>query len=99
MPQRDFARRPLSDARHFVGALADDAGIQRSRRGDLVLAVGELANNSIVHGGGSGRVRAWREDGAFVCEVTDGGLIEDPLVGRRRPTPEQFHGRDRKSVV
>jgi hypothetical protein len=28
-----------------------------------------------------------------MCEVADTGYITDPLVGRRRPTSRQLHGR------
>jgi anti-sigma regulatory factor (Ser/Thr protein kinase) len=35
----------------------------------------------------------WCEPGAFLCEVVDSGLIDDPMVGRRRPDPEQLNGR------
>jgi anti-sigma regulatory factor (Ser/Thr protein kinase) len=54
--------------------------------------VSELAANSICHGGGKGRVRLWREGPHAVCEVHDGGLITDPLVGRRRPNPREHIG-------
>ena len=37
--------------------------------------------------------RAWRGNGELVCEVEDGGRIEDPLAGRRKPEPEQTSGR------
>jgi len=28
-----------------------------------------------------------------VCEVNDDGYLQDPLVGRRRPTPDAMGGR------
>jgi anti-sigma regulatory factor (Ser/Thr protein kinase) len=49
---------------------------------DLVLAVHELATNSIEHGGGSGLLRAWSEPDSVVLEVADDGIIDDPLIGR-----------------
>jgi anti-sigma regulatory factor (Ser/Thr protein kinase) len=57
------------------------------------MAVNELASNTIRYAGGSGLARAWQADGDLVCEIEDGGRIEDPLVGRRRPDPEQTAGR------
>jgi anti-sigma regulatory factor (Ser/Thr protein kinase) len=61
--------------------------------GDLVLAVNEVAANSIAHGGGSGTLRVWRDGGALVCEVSDRGHLDDPLADRRRPAPGQDGGR------
>jgi anti-sigma regulatory factor (Ser/Thr protein kinase) len=60
---------------------------------DLVLAVNELASNSIHHGGGHGMMRMWREGDALLCEVSDGGRISEPLVGRVHPRPDQWSGR------
>ena len=63
------------------------------RAEDLVLAVHEVAANSVDHAGGTGRLRIWREPGAFVCEIRDRGRIQDALVGRRTPTVDQPRGR------
>ena len=73
---------------------------------DLVLAAGELAANSIRHGGGRGTVRVWTEidsdddaeTGAderdlLVVEVADAGRLDDPLAGRRPAAPHQLSGR------
>ena len=38
-------------------------------------------------------MRIWREDETLLCEVSDRGLITDPLVGRQQPTPRQLGGR------
>ena len=88
-----FDRFQLSAVRRFVDAAAAEAGVDAARRGDVVLAASELAANSIVHGGGTGEARVWPEPGAFLCEVVDSGVIADPMVGRRRPSPEQLNGR------
>jgi anti-sigma regulatory factor (Ser/Thr protein kinase) len=82
----------LRDVRTVVARHAA-AGHSRSRAEDLVLAVSEVAANSVRHGGGQGVLRIWREDGSLVCEVRDRGQIDDPLVGRRQPGPEQLSGR------
>jgi hypothetical protein len=47
----------------------------------------------VRHGGGRGRLCTWVEEGAFLCEVHDTGVIEDPLAGRRRPGIHQSGGR------
>jgi anti-sigma regulatory factor (Ser/Thr protein kinase) len=60
---------------------------------DLVTATSELAANSVMHGGGSGTLRLWFENGALLAEVEDRGRIEEPLVGRLRPDISQEGGR------
>jgi anti-sigma regulatory factor (Ser/Thr protein kinase) len=87
-----FDRRNLAELRAAVGAAADQAGLDPRRRADLVLAVSEIAANSLIHGGGHGLLRIWPQDGGVVCEVRDRGVIEDSLVGRRRPGPDQIGG-------
>lgn len=80
-----FDEDSLSAMRAFVGELAQDVGIEDARRDDLLLAVNELATNSVRHGGGDGVLRAWAEGRFLVCEVCDSGQIEAPLTGRVRP--------------
>ena len=55
---------------------------------ELVLAVNEVVTNCLIHGPGGGVLRAWTGAGEVVCEVADGGAIDDPLVGRRLPPPD-----------
>ena len=88
-----FDGSTLHDARAFVAEHAREAGLGARRVEDLVLAVGELAANSVRHGGGTGIVRVWHDDDAIVCDVKDRGYIGDPLVGRRMPDPAQLGGR------
>lgn len=88
----------LAAARRFVRTEAVAAGLEGDRVFDLVLALGELAANSIRHGGGRGTVRVWTEtaeDGGdlLVAEVADAGRLDDPLAGRRPATPHQLNGR------
>jgi anti-sigma regulatory factor (Ser/Thr protein kinase) len=78
----EFGRGDLKGLRSVVGRLADQAGLRHSTADDLVLAAHELATNSIVHGGGSGVMTSWTDPAAFVVEVRDGGVIDDPMVGR-----------------
>jgi anti-sigma regulatory factor (Ser/Thr protein kinase) len=61
-------------------------GLEQGRAEDFVVAVNEIATNSLRHGGGEGRLRFWRDGDDAVCEVSDQGRITDPLVGRARPT-------------
>jgi anti-sigma regulatory factor (Ser/Thr protein kinase) len=59
----------------------------------LVLAVNELATNSVRHGGGGGLLLMWTEGETLMCEVRDAGRIEEPLVGLRRPSADRPSGR------
>ncbi|WP_030442230.1 sensor histidine kinase [Actinoplanes subtropicus] len=88
-----YARsKDLAEVRAFVrrraGVLLGD---ERSR--ELVLAVHELATNTIRHAGGPGTITVWTEPGLLVCQVDDGGHIGDPLAGRRLPPPSGPSGR------
>jgi anti-sigma regulatory factor (Ser/Thr protein kinase) len=87
-----FGTGELAEIRRLVERRAHAAGLTPGRREDIVLAVNELATNSIRHGGGSGVLRVWREPGVLIFEVSDGGRFEDPLVGRRRPEGTQVGG-------
>ena len=65
---------------------AREAGLTSSRADDLVLAVNEVASNSIRHGGGARHApdlerRATRS--CARCGTAAG--CDDPLAGRRRP--------------
>ena len=79
--------------REFLAERAAEAGIEGQRLADLVLAVGELANNSLRYARGERTLRTWRENGALLAEVADGGHIADPLAGRDLPGPDELGGR------
>jgi anti-sigma regulatory factor (Ser/Thr protein kinase) len=76
----------LADLRSLVAAEGARTGLSSAQIDDLVVAVNEVATNSIAHGGGAGVARVWRESRAFVCEISDAGVIVDPLVDRTRPS-------------
>ena len=80
----------LTAMRAVVARRAQRAGLSPQRCEDLVLAVNELATNSIRHGGGAGTLTIWETPAALVCEVADGGHIADPLAGRILPEPGQI---------
>jgi anti-sigma regulatory factor (Ser/Thr protein kinase) len=87
-----FDHASLPAIRQLVLERARDAHVEQPRAGDFMTAVNEIATNSIRHGGGSGSLRMWRAGDTLVCDITDGGRIEDPLIGRRRPDPHQPGG-------
>jgi anti-sigma regulatory factor (Ser/Thr protein kinase) len=88
-----FGARELGSVRRLVSSYAEGCSLGEARMRNLVLAVNELATNSVRHGGGTGTLRMWREVDALVCEVEDAGHIADPLAGRVPPTPDQPSGR------
>ena len=97
-PPADALEQPirqdtLADLRHLTAAEGERAGLSRRRTHDLVLAVHEIATNSVRHGGGRGVLRVWLEGDTVICDVRDSGRISvQPLVGRVRPTLGQAGG-------
>jgi anti-sigma regulatory factor (Ser/Thr protein kinase) len=88
-----FDRGTLDVVRRLVREHGIWAGLETYQTRRLVLAVHEIAANSVRHGGGSGALRVWRDGDDLVCEVRDSGRITDPLVGRVRPLPSDPGGR------
>ena len=88
-----FTEADLGTVRRRLTHWASVEGLDPDGTEDLVLAVDEIATNSIRHGGGSGRLRMWREDHSLLCEVRDGGEMSDPLLGRVQPGNEAVCGR------
>ena len=81
----DFAEDTLPEVRRVVAEFADPAGLAVDRISELVVAVNEVATNSVVHGGGNGTLRLWRDGRTLLCEIRDAGSAVDPLADRRRP--------------
>ncbi|HTD57934.1 MAG TPA: ATP-binding protein [Solirubrobacteraceae bacterium] len=88
-----FTLHELGAVRRFVLQGATEALLDAGRAHDLVLAVNELATNSVRHGGGSGTLRMWAEPDVLVCEVLDGGHITAAHLEQAPPPPEQHSGR------
>jgi anti-sigma regulatory factor (Ser/Thr protein kinase) len=93
--QLAFTIDELGWLRSFVSEAAARTPLADERASDLVLAVNELATNSICHGGGQGTLRMWREQETLLCEVRDGGHIVDAeaRLAIDRPSPEAMSGR------
>jgi anti-sigma regulatory factor (Ser/Thr protein kinase) len=90
--QMAFTHERLGELRRYV--LEHAAPMLGSARAeDLLLAVNELATNSLCHGGGEGTLRIWTEPGVLLCEVRDSGHITERLVGRNPPVAKQSDGR------
>jgi anti-sigma regulatory factor (Ser/Thr protein kinase) len=82
----------LAGVRALVREEASAAGLSRARVADLVLAVSEVAANTVRHARSSGTLTITRDPGEIVCEVRDAGVISDPLAGRRTPAPGALNG-------
>jgi len=88
-----FRSGELAQVRGKVTACATAHHLEPDRLLDLLAAVTEAAANSIRHGGGTGTLRTWVEQGELVCEIHDTGHLQDPLAGRLRPRFDQIGGR------
>ena len=82
----------LYPVRSFVASWAERAGLAPESTGDLVLAISELAANSLYHAGGGGTVQAWQTPDELICQVTDSGQITDPLARHRLPPDDLLNG-------
>jgi len=86
-------RDDLRAVRETVADCAAEAGLAPGRITDLMLAVSEVAANTLRHTREPGTLHVWRAGDEIICQVTDSGEIGDPLVGRRRPAADSFrHG-------
>lgn len=79
-----FISKPadLSAARTFAAEAAGSA-MSPERIGDLHLIITELATNSLRYTESGCNLAIWARDGQLVCEIRDGGRLDDPLAGRR----------------
>jgi anti-sigma regulatory factor (Ser/Thr protein kinase) len=79
----------LARVRRFVADGIASTGLNSARTQDLLLAVSEVATNTMVHAGGLGVLRLWQDpDGQeVVCDVCDHGHVGDLLTGRLGPYP------------
>jgi anti-sigma regulatory factor (Ser/Thr protein kinase) len=82
----------LGLVRSFVASKAERAGLTSQRIPDLVLAIGELAANTLCHTDGGGTVQVWRTREEIICQVADNGQITDPLARYRIPSDELLGG-------
>jgi anti-sigma regulatory factor (Ser/Thr protein kinase) len=88
-----FSNGELAVVREFLARRAAHEGLAADRLPDLVLAVDELATNTLRYARAEGSIRTWRENGTLLVEVADDGHIADPLAGRDCPPPTELGGR------
>ena len=81
-------RANLAEVRMFTAARALRAGLTPDRANDLVIAVAELAANTLIHTSGPGTLTIWVTDDEVICQVQDQGQITDPQAGMVRHAPD-----------
>lgn len=85
-------RTDLSRVRAVVARHAADVGLSGARASDLILAVSEVAANTLRHTRSNGTLIVWHDENEIVCEVHDQGTIADPLAAERKPAPGTLGG-------
>jgi len=82
----------LAAVRAVVHRYALQAGLPETRAIDLVLAVSEVAANTVRHAKSPGSLKIWYDSEEIICQIQDDGFIADPLASRRRPSLEAMGG-------
>ena len=85
-------RADLATVREFITTRARRAGLSARRISDLVIAISELAANTLAHTSGPGTLLVWTTDENIICQVHDGGRLSDPDPGGARPEPDALGG-------
>lgn len=89
-----FDEDGLYAMRATVAAHAAKLGAGPALVEHLLIVASELATNAIRHGGGSGRLRVWREHARLHLEVSDRGPgMVDPTAGSKQPDQMATEGR------
>ena len=81
----------LSEVRVLAETQARSAGLAADRVTDFVIAVSELAANTVRHAHSPGSMEIWCDAGEVICEIRDSGVITDPMAGRQ-PPPADANG-------
>jgi anti-sigma regulatory factor (Ser/Thr protein kinase) len=77
----------LSEVRALAERQARKAGLPDARVIDFVIAVSEVAANTVRHAHSTGSMEIRADATELVCEIRDQGVITDPMVGRQPPPP------------
>ena len=75
----------LSEVRALAEQHARAAGLPAGRVIDFVIAVSEVAANTVRHARSAGWMDIWSDANEIVCEIRDAGFITDPTGGKRPP--------------
>ena len=82
----------LSEVRVLAETQARQAGLAEGRIVDFVIAVSEIAANTVRHARTQGSMEIWSEAGEIICEMRDGGVIADPASAGRQPPAADASG-------
>jgi anti-sigma regulatory factor (Ser/Thr protein kinase) len=82
----------LSEVRVLAETQARMAGLGEDRVVDFVIAVSEVAGNTVRHAHSQGSMEIWCDAKELVCEMRDSGVITDPMVGQRPPDADANGG-------
>ena len=82
----------LSEVRALAESEARSSGLPEDRVIDFVIAVAEVAANTVRHARSAGSMEIWLAGGELICEIRDAGVITDPLAGSKPPPPEANGG-------
>jgi serine/threonine-protein kinase RsbW len=81
----------LAGVRALASRAARELGLPQVRADLLVIAVSELATNTLQHTGAGGLLRLWATAGRVYCEITDQGAAR--AFGRVMPAADAVRGR------
>jgi anti-sigma regulatory factor (Ser/Thr protein kinase) len=81
----------LSEVRALAEKQARMAGLPDDRIVDFVIAVSEVAGNTVRHAKSAGSIEIWSDGNEVICEIRDDGVIADPQAGRS-PPPSDSNG-------
>ena len=82
----------LSEVRALAETQARRAGLAEDRIVDFVIAVSEIAANTVRHAHTQGSMEIWSDAGEIICEMRDGGVIADPASAGRQPPAADASG-------
>lgn len=81
----------LAEIRAFVRSRALALGLPPARTDLLLVAVSELATNTLQYTIAGGWIRLWAEVDQLICDVVDQGPVRG--FGRAMPAPDAIGGR------
>jgi serine/threonine-protein kinase RsbW len=73
--------------------VAEAGGLVHAAVDNLVLAVGEITTNAVLHGGGYGSITIEQYLGAVLLEISHSGPGLPPATDHRRSTVDVLGGR------